>query len=208
MLSASTLVRGWVHLYTRGLAEELRDGRRAEIESDLWAHAEDSAFAGHGSTSIEIEMVARLVLGMSADIDWRWSHRGERASTDRKEITVQEPRSHQVLTVIGIAVAFLGLAFGVIEGYREMALDVPNPTAPWLIAAFLPGPVLALVGLAIVHRHPVGGWMAAIGGAWIVILFLAVLPWMLLIGLALGLPLLVIGAVRAQQVTESRRQVA
>ncbi len=208
MPSASTIVRGWVGLYTRGLEAELRDGRRAEIESDLWAHAEEAAFTGRGSTSIEIEMVTRLVLGMTADIGWRWSHRGERHATDRKEIVMTEPRSHQVLTGIGIAVAVLGLAYGLIEGFRSFALDVPYPTAPGMIALLLLGPGLALVGFAIVRRNPVGGWLAVIGGAEIALLFFVVAPWMFPIGLALGLPLIVIGAVRAQQVTEARRQVA
>jgi hypothetical protein len=207
MPPASTIVRSWVGLYTRGLEAELRDGRRAEIESDLWAHAEESAFTGHGSTSIDIEMVSRLALGMPADIGWRWSHRGERPSTDRKEIVVQEPRSHQVLTVVGIAVALLGLGYGLIEGLRSFALGVPYPSEPWLVALLLLGPALALVGFAVVHRNPVGGWMAAFGGAEIVVLFIVLAPYLTLIGLALGLPLIILGAIRAQQATEARRQV-
>ena len=208
MPPASTVVRRWVGLYTRGLVAELRDGRRAEIESDLWAQAVESTVAGQGSTSVEIEMVTRLVLGMPADIGWRWSHRGERPSTDRKEIVMQEPRSHQVLTMIGIVVALLGLGYGLIEGFRSFAQNVPYPAEPLAVALLLFGPGLALVGLAIVHRNPIGGWLAVIGGAEIAILFFAIAPWMFPIGLTLGLPLIVIGAVRARQVTEARQQVA
>jgi hypothetical protein len=208
MPSATTVVRGWVGLYTRGLLPDLRDGRRAEIESDLWAQAEESAMAGHPPITLDIEMVTRLVLGIPADIGWRWSHRGDRPATDRKEIVMQEPRSHQVLTVIGIVVALLGLAFGAVEGFKSFAQNVPYPASPSIVALLLLGPGLALVGLAIVHRNPVGGWLAVIGGAEIAILFFAVAPWMFPIGLTLGLPLIVIGAVRARQVTEARQQIA
>ena len=82
----------------------------------------------------------------------------------------------------------------------------PTPPPPGSIALLLLGPGLALVGFAIVRRNPVGGWLAVIGGAEIAVLFIVVAPWMFPIGLALGLPLLVIGAVRALQVTEARRQ--
>ena len=37
-----SLVRNWARVYTFGLTSEIREARRAEIESDLWEHAHDS----------------------------------------------------------------------------------------------------------------------------------------------------------------------
>jgi hypothetical protein len=58
-----TLVRRWTHLCTSGLPRDSRDRRRAEIESELWE-------AERAATSSLI-VLARLVLGMPADVAWR-----------------------------------------------------------------------------------------------------------------------------------------
>ena len=71
----STLVRRWVALYTRGLPPSIRDRRRAEIESDLWAHADEAAALGRAPAALDIEMLLRLVMGVPADLAWRRSHR-------------------------------------------------------------------------------------------------------------------------------------
>ena len=38
------MTRSWVTLYTSGLPRELRDARRAEIDSDLWEHQRTAEF--------------------------------------------------------------------------------------------------------------------------------------------------------------------
>ena len=70
------LVRGWVDLYTRGLAAELRDGRRDEIAGDLWSQFEEAAVIGRSERATENEILVRLVAGIPADISWRFAHRG------------------------------------------------------------------------------------------------------------------------------------
>ena len=68
---AGRLVRGWVALYTDGLPDTVRLARRNEIESDLWSQQEEATLAGRSNASLGVEIVARLVLGIAADLAWR-----------------------------------------------------------------------------------------------------------------------------------------
>jgi hypothetical protein len=211
MTRTAPLVRRWVELYTRGLAAELRDARRAEIESDLWAQAEEAENVGRGSSSVEVEMLTRLALGMPADIGWRRSHRRGSVAANRKEIALREPRSHQVLTVIGVALTALDLvlaALGLvnIQGDSDPA-DVLVASAK--AVAMMSGLALALVGLLFVSRSPAAGRKMVIAGSAVAGgMFLILLPWMWIAGLPLILPIFVIGVVRARQVTEAQHTLS
>jgi len=69
--TASRLVRGWVSLYTRGLPAEVQLARTEEIESDLWSQHDEAGSTGRSSISLGVELLARLSLGIPADIAWR-----------------------------------------------------------------------------------------------------------------------------------------
>jgi hypothetical protein len=71
--SAVALVRTWTWLYTSRLPPFLRDGRRQEIDSDLWEYCRDR----HAGTDSRIaaEIVVRLLLGIGDDLLWRIEHR-------------------------------------------------------------------------------------------------------------------------------------
>jgi hypothetical protein len=68
---AIALVRGWTIAYTLGMPPEVRNGRRAEIESDLW-ECQHGAPAGF---RLPLQIVSRLVLGIHDDLRWRGEHR-------------------------------------------------------------------------------------------------------------------------------------
>jgi hypothetical protein len=59
---AARVTRWWTRCYTAGLPRDVRDARRAEIESDLW----DSLADGSGPRYI----LARLALGIPDDLTW------------------------------------------------------------------------------------------------------------------------------------------
>jgi hypothetical protein len=206
-MTAAALVRGWVGLYTRGLPAEVRDARRAEIESDLWSQTEEAEYLGQGASSVEIEMLARLVLGIPADIGWRQAHRRGNAATPRKEIGMHEPRSRRLWTAVGAVWASLGIAFGV-GGFidiRSHVADRPEDVAAASAAAgvIVVGCALALLGLLRIGRDPNGGRQLALGGAVVAggtTMFL--LSWMWVVGIVLALPLVVVAVVSAHQVTE------
>ena len=60
--AAVGLTRWWTRVYTAGLPVDLRDTRRAEVESDLWESVSDGAPSRH--------ILARLALGVADDLTW------------------------------------------------------------------------------------------------------------------------------------------
>jgi hypothetical protein len=60
--AAARVTRWWTRCYTAGLPGDVRDARRAEIESDLW----DSLADGNSTRHI----LARLALGIPDDLTW------------------------------------------------------------------------------------------------------------------------------------------
>lgn len=67
------LVRTWTRCYTWGLPTDIRNRRRAEIDSALWEerHHSPSATPSFASASAAL----RLVLGIPADLAWRAERR-------------------------------------------------------------------------------------------------------------------------------------
>ena len=60
--AAAGVARWWTRLYTAGLPDDLRDARRAEVESDLWESVSDGAPSRH--------ILARVALGVVDDLTW------------------------------------------------------------------------------------------------------------------------------------------
>ena len=67
---ATGFTRRWVRLYTRGLAAEVRDGRRDEVDSDLWEQTRES----RTGLLLALSLFARCLGGLTADISWRIEH--------------------------------------------------------------------------------------------------------------------------------------
>jgi uncharacterized protein (TIGR03435 family) len=65
---AVALVRGWTRLYTWRMPPDLRDERRAEVESDLWESQSDAAGPG---VRAGLQILLRLVIGIPDDLGWR-----------------------------------------------------------------------------------------------------------------------------------------
>jgi hypothetical protein len=59
---AVRVTRWWTRVYTAGLPVDLRDARRAEVESDLWESVADGAPPR--------QILARLALGIADDLSW------------------------------------------------------------------------------------------------------------------------------------------
>jgi hypothetical protein len=95
-------VRRWVALYTRGLPADVRRDRADELESDLWSQMADAAETGEGDGATGNAIVARLVLGILADIRWRFD---QRSATTAPAITVENPtmfaRNMAIIAAIG-----------------------------------------------------------------------------------------------------------
>jgi hypothetical protein len=100
--------RWWVDRYTRGLAPEVRDRRRAEIESDVYEHA-------HSEVASDGSVLWRTLRGVPADLSWRRDAkraiRGERARV-REALSVVTQSWFAPLVVL-VGVFDLLLAWGV-----------------------------------------------------------------------------------------------
>ena len=67
VLMAMAITRWWTRLYTLGLPAELRETRRAEIESDLWESL-------HDPDAARPRILPRLAGGVMDDVRWRANH--------------------------------------------------------------------------------------------------------------------------------------
>jgi hypothetical protein len=82
-VSGEQLALWWVGRYTRGLAPDVRDERRAELASDLWEHR---ATGGDGLAT-ELAIASRCLRGVPADLSWRRSRRhGRRSLPGRRTV--------------------------------------------------------------------------------------------------------------------------
>lgn len=72
----SGLFRYWTRFYTLGLPMDVRRDRREEIASDDWEHLHGSSSADDRRTTSDLDLVARKILGIPADISWRFDQGG------------------------------------------------------------------------------------------------------------------------------------
>jgi hypothetical protein len=120
---AATAVRRWTRAYTWRLPPPLRNARRAEIESDLWEFEHDPERTAESAATLHI--LARLALGIPADLSWRAANRPAGCTTARVVA---------LTTAVGLIVA----GFWFYELRRPEPL--PLPPAPMAFVAAPPPP--------------------------------------------------------------------
>lgn len=161
MTVAAQLTRTWVAMYTAGLPEELACTRRDEIESDLW---EQEAVGGLSNG----EALARLVLGMPADVTWRLEQRSSQTENIRKKgkrgivsTTTQWAFVGGACLMAAFTVFVTSLvAFGFGESYFA-GVDIPRPL--WMVWGVAAGGLI-LAGVRVLSTSPVrGGGLVLLG---------------------------------------------
>jgi hypothetical protein len=110
--AAVAMVRVWTRTYTSGLAPDLGEVRRAEIESDLWEFTHDGAVPHR---LVAVHIVGRLVCGIPDDLGWRAEHDALRRASWPITVTA---------TTLGVTMLLIGL--WVYDGLSPQ----PLPTAP------------------------------------------------------------------------------
>ena len=110
---AIAFVRKWTRVYTARMPPELREARRAEIESDLWEFQQDRIARGDRHPIVHV--LIRLVLGVPDDLRWRAAH---------ASVGVRPVATMVVLTAAGLLLAALWM-FEVMR-----TTDLPLPSAP------------------------------------------------------------------------------
>jgi hypothetical protein len=154
---AAGLTRAWVRLYTRGVPADLRAARRAELDSDVWEHEQLRAAEGLHPGRVAFEIVARLAVGMAADLSWRVEHRRSRRHTTNPHGggAMNEHLKHGMVA--------LAVALG---GWATIVVPILIGSDDWLqAAASVALGFLILGGLVAVRRGLRGGRVAVAVGA-------------------------------------------
>ena len=132
------LTRRWVRLYTAGLPTEVREARRAELESDLWEQEQEAGAAGCRPTTTALHVLRRFMLGIPADLSWRQQQGGSkifrkagRGAIEGARLTAAAIRRNWALGTVILALAGVFLAFGLV-GQAGGAVDRSNPKTCFL----------------------------------------------------------------------------
>lgn len=207
--AAERFTRRWVAMYTRRLPEHLRDERRAEIDSDLWEHHAELDERRERSWLASLEVAARTITGMPADLAWRNQQlsfaRGASSVAPIEGTTMQSTEiaskhgypTWLVVVAAGMAViasafgvgALLGALFGGQSGEDDgmsmwglfLVLDAATITVGLLLARRAPIVSVTFVALGAVGFGILSFWMffTLVAGAVVAIAALLCAPRLL-----------------------------
>jgi hypothetical protein len=105
-------VRVWTRLYTMGMLPHLRDGRLAELESDLWECRHDATDDPLDGLAI----IGRLFRGVPDDLRWRTEHM----------VHLSRSAAWAIASALGIAIVVTSVWLGL----ATRAMTMPPPPAP------------------------------------------------------------------------------
>jgi hypothetical protein len=168
MTFAIGLTRWWVRLYTRGLPPEMRDARRAEIESDLWEQGEDATTNGSQPDETALQVFGRLLLGIQADLSWRLEQRGAgRRSKVRRGIIESGGKMTTKMAGLGfILMTALLVGFYATMGVYVVFDEDQGPILSGVLTAlFFAEGGMILAGLRLSRRAPLLGSVLLTVGA-------------------------------------------
>ena len=188
------MVRTWVTLYTLGLPRELRDARRAEIDSDLWEHQQIAELTEEPQGETTFHFLTRLLLGIPSDVTWRLE--AAHSAQSERSISVNETRAMRSLVVVGVVVALFLVVTGI--GAVVDALvqgDLASGQAGFGAISVLAGAAVGS-GLLTSRRNPLLGIGLVAAGA---ITVAAAWYWMLVITIPVGIAMVAIAFFRARQ---------
>ena len=157
-------VMAWAGVYTRGLPPSTRDQRKAEITSDLWEHRAEAA----GSRGLSLEIAARSIAGVPADLSWRRAAvlnpaRGTSmtAITARRGPTWLSGLADVLTFVLGGIAALFG-ALSLLGGAMDSTIDTGY--VAWGGMVFVTG-LMLLTGGWLRTRRPLPGLALVVAGA-------------------------------------------
>ena len=182
----------WARTYTRRLPPETREARMAEIASDLWEHRHESEEAGVQESDAALQILARCLAGMPADLAWRsGAARRARASRRGEQMNEVIRRSWWLVPATLVLLFDLVLFLGQITGggvggfadFSEPRLGVRLAgSAFWLLFT-----VCMAAGIALRNTRPQrAGWLVIVGTLPALLLFWTVVPPLLAIATIIG----------------------
>lgn len=186
---ASAVTLSWVRLYTRRLEADIRGSRIAEIESDLWEHRREAEEAGTEPSDAGLQVLARCLAGMPADLAWR-SGAARRARVNRWREPMNDVirRSWWLVPAVLVGLFDVMLFLGQLTDFFGLIEEEPRvgtrlaASAAWLLFA-----VCIAVGIALRNRRPQrAGLLVIIGSLPAVLLFWMVVPPLLGVAAIVG----------------------
>ena len=187
------MTRSWVAVYTSGLPPELRDARRAEIDSDLWEQRQIAELTEEPQGETTFHLLTRLLLGILSDVTWRLET-GHSVSGERS-IRMNEALYMRGLVAVGVALALLVVIVGVGSIFNAFE-DGDNSGWVWGGSLSALSGVAVMVGLLISRPNPLLGiGLVAAGAITIAVLW----HWLLVITIPIGIALVTIAFFRARQ---------
>jgi hypothetical protein len=151
----------WTRWYTRRLPSGLGDARRAELASDLHEHRAEARDSGEPERRTSVEIAARLVEGMPADLSWRHAQRSRVRSMTMA--TDSSARGYPMwLTIVLFVMGGLAL-FMSLSSVVGALVDGDEGMLVWALLLFLVGASI-IGGLLLVDRAPYASvTLAAVG---------------------------------------------
>ena len=194
MALAVGMTRSWVAVYTSGLPRELRDGRRAEIDSDVWEHRQIAELTEEPQGETALQLLARLVLGVPSDLMWRLES-GHSVRNERS-ISMNESGAMRSLVAVGVVVALFLVVTGIGAVVDSLVQgDLASGQAGFGAISVLAGAAVGS-GLLTSRRNPLLGIGLVAAGA---ITVAAAWYWMLVITIPAGIAMVAIAFFRARQ---------
>jgi hypothetical protein len=190
----AALTRTWTRVYSLGLAESIREGRRGEIESDLWEQQQAAMMQEERQLETVFHILARTLLGIPGDIAWRVELGFGRGSERKSEVP------ETTLGRIGLGLGLLGALLPVAFGIGFIVSGIAAADGEW-VGWVVWGGILILLGGTVVAgqlvvRSSYGRGMALVAVG--VTLLALVLFWMAFITVPLGIALLVVAHLRGR----------
>jgi hypothetical protein len=150
--TAAFLCRHWVALYTRNLPAAEQQDRRSEIESDLYEHALEARDAGVGSGRLNSEILARVLVGVPADLSWRRATRqpSKRLNLGGTQMSLPKSNANRALNILGTLIIIYAWSAPVAMASFWLFSDVPETDVSVLMRTFfIVVPAVASIALAI-----------------------------------------------------------
>ncbi|MGI9607970.1 MAG: hypothetical protein ACR2P0_17710 [Acidimicrobiales bacterium] len=168
---AGRLCQGWVRFYTWKLPDADARRRREEIESDLFEHANDAQLAGVGEQRLNAEILARVLVGVPADLSWRRASRQEplmRLAVGGIAMSMSKSTQHRILYWLsGLIVLYCSI--GLVSGIASIFVDWDEEPSVAAKIFFFGVPVVSAItlvaGLVTQSRDPRRGLALVIAGA-------------------------------------------
>lgn len=118
------LVVGWTWLLTLRLPAEVKETRRAQIQSDLWEQWEQDRRLGYAPREIAFQQLLRWLIGLPSDVLWRGRQGSPSGGTAAKAAVIAARASGLLLSSFLVLLASYSPIFVLLSWLLGSSLHV------------------------------------------------------------------------------------